>query len=351
MRHNDNAIREALAAEILSLGWDETTVAGVARHAGVTVGAIYARAESIVELANEVWSHTLSEVLAEPIGEIEEALRAIDSAKLVSVSEWMIRNKGDISVALELVIAALFDDELEEVVGVGFGDILRSHTAVDANRSRVQAAATTLAIGFMLGQALARRHAEVQSLTAREAELLCSYWRAAEIEIDVKLQRPLVRTRDNRDDSGKRRSIIDVLSKRGYRRATISRMARASGLTPGALFARFHSKAELIADAAEHLLYSPLEVWSQYDGVIREFGSPIARTLFLREYMNPGQRDENKILLELARVGEVHPELQKFRTPPDALQRTHLAMALLATYLPEAWELPFCGPFAIGTAT
>lgn len=46
VRENDRRLRTALEEIIVETGWGSVTVTGVAKRAGLTVGAVYARAES-----------------------------------------------------------------------------------------------------------------------------------------------------------------------------------------------------------------------------------------------------------------------------------------------------------------
>ena len=349
-RANDEAIRAALIGEISSVGWDAATVSGIAKSAGVSVGAVYARAETLSELANQLWVSTLKFRFEDFFDAVADTLEEQEPNKLIELSELMQQHQADYSVALELVIASLFDDELEEVIGQEFAQSLN---AAVTRESSVHSAAITLAFGLLLGQAMARKHSKVEILSEHDARLLCSYWRSEYLEVDTSRQIPLNPYRDSELQTGNNNSlsILRVVAKRGYRKATVSRIARALGMTPGGLFGGHKSKAELIGQAAKDILMTPMDVWKQYSFLMDSGSSPLARALFLREYMNPCHEDYWKIALELARVGESYPELSDFRTPADPLQRTHLAMALIAAFSPESWKLPFYGPFLNGTAT
>lgn len=348
---NDAAIREALIVEISQQGWDAVTASAVARSANVSVGALYARAETLAELANEMWVVELSPEIRQIVVDIYQALQDHDPNRLIQVSAMMRKNRLRVSVALELVVAALFDDELEEVIGADFRSSLTPFATSSEGTTAVHAAAFTLSLGFMLGQALARRHGRVPPLTRVEADLHCAFWTAERVDCDDRLQIELEPLRIDNEANPVASGILSVIARRGYRRATVARMARASGLTPGAIFAGAHSKAELVAQAANSALLSPIEVWKQYHPLLERHGSAVARALFLREYMSPAHRDYWRVALELARVGELERALDSFKTPSDPLQRTHLAMALLAAYLPDAWSLPFQGLFEKGSAT
>lgn len=349
-RANDEAIHSALIQVVSVDGWDNATVSSVAKKAKVSVGAIYTRAENLPELANQVWSTTLKSYIVSFFEVLLDALEAQDSDKLIDLSRNMEQHQIEYSVALELIIASLFDDELEEVIGQDFRQLLCEATQKE---SSVQSAAATLASGLLIGQALARRRSAVGVLTRRDANLLCSYWRSGLVGLDTARQMTLApyRAPSGEDQGRSARAILSVIAKRGYRKATVSRLARAQGMTPGAIFAGHKSKADLVGQAAQEVLLTPIQLWEQYGSLMDAGTSPLARALFLREYMHPRHEEYWKIALELARVGESFSELEEFRTPRDALQRTHIAMALIASFSPHAWKLPFYGPFLQGTAT
>lgn len=348
---NDVAIQQALLSEITEKGWDAVTVSSIAKRAGVSVGAIYARAENLPELGNQLWTEVLGTEMRNFFGDVVNALGQQSTIALKSLTSHMRSERRLFSAALELVIASLFDDELEEVVGVVFRGYVEQPGELEL--TAVQRAAFTLSSGFLLGQALARKHYDISTLSDHDADLLCSYWSSEVVIPDLSLQIPLHPIRQDMGDDANlhARAIVEVIAKRGYRKATISRMARAQGVTPGAIFGGYKSKAELVNQAAQAVLLTPMEVWEQYAGLRDSGTSPLARALFLREYMNPKHENYWKIALELARVSESTEELAGYKTPDDALQRTHLGMALMAAFSLNAWELPYYGPFMHGSAT
>lgn len=349
---NDTAIRQSLVHEIASQGWDSVTISNIAKTSGLSVGAVYSRAETLPELANELWAFQLRAFFSDFLKQLETALVSQNPSQLIELSASMERQRDMFSVVLELAVASQFDDELEEVVGQDFGTLIQGAIQGNPKHTLSQSAGFTLTLGFLLGQAFARKHHVVGCLSHDDAALLCSYWVSAETDLGTNGQITLQPFRTSEAETNENSlSILKVIAKRGYKKATVSRMARAQGMTAGAIFGGYKSKADLVGQSAAKVLLTPMEVWHQYSDLMDAGASPLARALFLREYMNPRHEDYWKIALELARVGETSQELAPFRTPEDALQRTHLAMALIAAYAPQAWKLPFYGPFLNGTAT
>jgi AcrR family transcriptional regulator len=52
---NDEALRNAAVQVTHEVGWDSVTFSGVARVAGLSVGAVYGRAETQAELGIDLW--------------------------------------------------------------------------------------------------------------------------------------------------------------------------------------------------------------------------------------------------------------------------------------------------------
>ncbi|MDH6536877.1 TetR/AcrR family transcriptional regulator [Aurantimicrobium minutum] len=353
-RLNDEAILSALAYSISDQGWDVISVSGVAKKAGVSVGAIYARAENLSELANMLWEIRLRTVIKEVLGLIAHACDSSSPELILRASSFFDLNKSTISPALELIIASQFDDELAEVIGIDFTNLISEMTVPRSSSLAVrhQAASRFLTLSFLFGRALAvSSGAVIEPLSYEEAKVLASFSRMKPEDKLESIGSPIF-LKDSAGEGGEAElSILDVISKWGYRRATVSRMARAAGQTPGALISGFTSKADLVAEAARKLIYSPMEMWLPFEARISSEGSPKIRAGFLHGYLAPENRGWWKLNLELARVAETYQELEQFKTPADALQRTHLAVMFLALFTEGAADLPFIGPFRAGTTT
>lgn len=356
VRENDRRLRAALEAIIVESGWSSVTFTGVAKRAGLTVGAVYARAESPAELGNDLWTHTTGGFLEQSLDHLLAAAASGDPAAVRSFAAAWDEQQATVSVLVELLIASLFDDELAEGVGASARELLSARCTPARSDDTHRAAVATLVTAFFLGRALALRSTgALPPLTDDQVAVLASYWSAVPADINPDDIRPLAFLRDSsRSDpavSTLDRSVIEVLGRVGYRRCTIARIARAAGVTKGTISTRYTSKATFIADAAGRTLLTPLEVWSQYEPVIEQHGPLVARALFLAAFLRPEHRSAWSVNLELAHVALAVPELAAFAAPPDTLQHTHLGVMLVACFVPGLDELPFAGPFGAGSAT
>ncbi|WP_281640492.1 helix-turn-helix domain-containing protein [Aurantimicrobium minutum] len=352
---NDLAIYTALEELISEIGWDAVTVSGVAKKAGVTVGAIYARAENISELANNLWQRSLEITIWNYFNSISVAARSGNPQKLIDVSKVHENSISLIKVGLELIVASVFDDELNEVIGESFSGLLKKQLGIshDSQLSGQRQAALFLVTSFLVGRVLAQfAGAELSPLSQEEAQTLAGFYEAPEAEhlpLNI-LHVEFIRNSES-NDLLIEKSTLNSITKWGYRKATFARIARQAGVTPGALITGHSSKLELVAHSAEALLFSPQQVWQPFEEQIPKYGSPEIRTEFLFEYLKPQNLDNWKLNIELARIAGISPELRQFKTPGDALQRTHLAVMLLAIFLPDLHNLPFKGCFKVGATT
>lgn len=353
-RLNDEAILDAVCTLILKQGWDEISISGVAKEAGVSVGAIYARAENLSELANNLWEARLRGVVEEVLDRISEAIVSADIEKMLKVSSYMDQQRNLLTPTLELLVASQFDEELAEVISEDFTRLisLRTVPLTESLADRHLSATHFLVMSFLFGRTMAmRRGNELEPLSYAEADILAAFSQMKPEEVNIPVASTEFLKQSESENSSWGLSVLQVISKWGYRRATVSRMSRSTGQTPGALISGYTSKADLVGQVAREFLYSPMEMWEPFVTRIPQEGSAEIRASFLKVYLAPDNRGLWKLNLELARVAETYPELAQFKTPSDALQRTHLAVMFLALFTYGASELPFLGAFRAGATT
>lgn len=351
-------IFSAIRTEILERGWDGVTISGIAKQAGVTVGAIYSRSENASELANLKWTERLLAPFESIIATLVDAARSGSVEEFASAASAFDAYAEGNSIVFDLAMASLFDEELGEVVHRDIARILSDHIhqGQGGTNSPTHSAATALLLFFFMGRALAiRARGRAIKLGKAQISTISGYWSAPESRIRHSDVAPVLFVRqdhaDPTPDMALLRGVIEVLSKWGYRRATISRIARATGMTPGAVLAAHGTKAALVQDAASTLVNSPAEVWHQYAPVIENLGPLRARAAFLAAFLDPIHSKHWKLNIELARVAESIPELSSFKTPNNTLEHTHLGVMFVACFVDGLADLPFDGPFTVGSAT
>lgn len=354
---NDAAIRGAAAAMVLRSGWDALTFTGVAKGAGLTVGAVYARAESPVELGIDLWTHSVRAWLESAIGDLVRCAVAGDGeGVLAQLRRW--ERDSLAAIAIEFLIAALFDDDLAEVIAPdATGTLVGAEAeAGGAQDDASRAAARVLLTSFAFGRAIAQRaDARLPEIGVRDGRTLAAHFHANQTAADLPASPPLrwVRPMDGADpqDAAVLRAAIDVVGRVGYRRATIARIARAAGVPRGSVLRGQGSKADLVAEAARLALIPPGEVWSQYADVVAVQGPLTARAMFLADFLRSGNRPLWALNLELARMSRSIPELREFCPGGSVLEQTHLGVMLTASYRPGIEGLPYAAPFSAGSTT
>lgn len=357
--HNDRALREAAAETIHELGWDGLTFTGVAKRAGLTVGAVYGRFESKAELGIDLWQDSVWPWFEQRVVSIIEA--AVASAPEALKDELLQWDQDErmTSVTVELLIASLFDSDLHDVVGEDASRLISRYVSPSASAPRVsrhQAAAANLVLSFAFGRAVALcAGVAPDQLGPAQLKVLAGGFSAEPFKQKIPRAQPLRWEQPMADLEPAIRDVlqstIDVIGTVGYRRATIARIARRSALPRGSVLWHYSDKAQLVAAAAEHGLYSPEEVWEQYEPVVAKYGPLMSRAIFLSDFFKPSNRTLWAVNLELSRTSRLVPELTKFCPSSHVLGQTHLGCMLTAVFAPDLSKLPYAGPFTAGTAT
>lgn len=339
-------------------GWDSVTFTGVARRAGLTVGAVYGRAESTAELGLDLWESQIGPWFRAVYAGVMEAGMAGDPKAVTGALHAWDQSPDLTGVVVDLLIASLFDEELGEVIGAEVGAMLAAH-CVPSQSPRIsaqQAAAGTLLSSFALGRAIAiRGGASLHPLTPQQSRALAGLFGSTSTRTSIPKPPHLtwVRSMDELDSQTQAllRGTLAVIGKVGYTRATIARIARGARIPRGSVMSHYDTKAELIGEAARHALIPPGEVWAQYEGVVARHGPLVSRAMFLADFLKPENRSLWRVNLELARVARFVPELVEFRANANVLEHTHLGVMMAASMLPDLSGLPYVGPFQAGSAT
>lgn len=356
---NDRALRQAAFESIIETGWDGLTFTGVAKKAGLTVGAVYARAENPAELAIDLWEHTAAPWFEESVAAVIDSARAGDVDGMTATVDRWDRAEDMSAVVVGLLMASLFDEDLKEVIGHHARDTLSASMVPSTTTPRVtkhEAAAATLVLSFAFGRAITLRGGvQPPPFTRQQAEVQAGMFAGAAARGPSKPPKPLVWIRPMADVDPTQRAILQgalaVVGRVGYRRATIARIARAAQVPRGSVMSHYKDKAHLVGEAAELGLIPPGEVWEQYADVVEAHGPLISRAMFLAEFLKPENRPLWAVNLELSRMARLLPELATFRPTPNVLENTHLGVMLAASLMPDLSGLPFAGPFTAGTAT
>ena len=258
-QENDERLLDAALDEIAEVGVDRLGMSGVARRAGLTTGALYSRYENVNELAAAVWSARVRDT---HLGFIDDAIRLLvdgdTDVHLAEVTKELIAPSPETIAALELLALARRVDELEEVVTPDLASRMKAWGATPRARARRRRAQVIFTLGSMWGILLhsipRNRHVQWDPMLERVAR---SFAQDYDIPSDRLVAESVGPVRADVGDAAQN-SLIDSVSaiaaRVGFERATASRIARRSGLTSGAIYARYQTKDDLLAHAVEVLL-------------------------------------------------------------------------------------------------
>ena len=348
---NDEAIRAAGISVIVDSGWDAMTFSEVARRAKLTVGAVYGRAESKADLGADLWTSTLFPALSVGLNGLAEAVASGSVTEVTEVLRSWSDPSDELQAATSLAIAAIFDDDLHEVIGPDMTALLDSHCGRLVGRSGPASAASALSMGGVFGRVLASQS---------DARLPVAGRAAAQREIDMSLatgraealpRLPLISfqrtpaTNDPHLDLLQMAALV-VIGRVGYRWATVARICRLAQVSSGSMFARFESKAELVTSAATAMFVSHAEQTRVLKSVAMNTGMAVANAMILRAFLDPAVRGQRGMRLELARVAEHHPELQGINVLGARAQQSVLGLGRVGSYASEVARLPFVVPLA-----
>jgi AcrR family transcriptional regulator len=237
---NDEALRDAALALVAEGGWENLALQGVASRAGLTVGAIYARAENKSELGIDLWRSRCLPALSSELAALAAAIGGPTEPYRDALRRWFTP-APDLAGSLELALSARFDADLGEIV-------------LDDLRTLAVRVRPTL--GSPLNdRTLARLH------LAFGAAFLTLSGERLEVPAGPPLEKALtgpqtvvapILVADVPDDEEALAILAaarEVLVRVGHRRATAARIARTAGITTSALFGRFPTKALLFAAA------------------------------------------------------------------------------------------------------
>ena len=257
---NGDRLLEAALDEIVAVGVDRLGMSGVARHAGLSTGALYGRYENVAELAADVWTRRVRTI---HFAFIDRAIRIlVDGGSTVGVAELareLSSPTRETVAALELLAVARRVDEVEEVVTADLDTWMRSWGAAPGSRARRRRAHVVFTLGAVWGILLhsipcPARAVDWQPVLDRIAWCFAQEYVSPEDRYVAESVGPV------RADVGDaaQNSLIDSVSaitaRVGFERATTSRIAPPGRSHLGRDLPRYRSKDELLTHAVEVLL-------------------------------------------------------------------------------------------------
>ena len=380
---NDATLDAAIVAVIADTGWDELSVNKVAKAAGLTTGAVYARHTDKTALGTHAWERLLRAPLTEALDNaITTGLAAsgptpeTPDATLPAFASAMrafIRPVPEIRAALELVMGSQFDPAQRTAIFDPMAKWLGVRCQlVGSGQAPVKAAQATAITAWALGLVLFANRPWVDSMNAEPA-IARIHHALANPSVPVPLP-PVTATylRESPFDTGDPRvdtilgSALESIGTVGYQRTRVLATTQAAGVSESFAFTRYPTKLDLflaVIQTGYSQAYDDLRTFRA--SVTADQGIGIAEAVTWREYLSPDVADRRIVGVETDRLTMYNPRMREITIAADTAlldsiltdvpksQRRamtghlHLDFAsghglpLIGVLLPHSWQLPF----------
>jgi len=257
---NDELFLDAGLDLLRERGPDRFAALELARTAGLTTGAVYARYENPAEILVGLWQNRISTPMemfvVNSLAALSTAERHGDAHAMTSRA--LSNPSGPLRPGVSVLIAATRVPELAEVVGP---DVERWMNELGLNGDPTDPIVASrrcllaAVMGTLLFDTADLFEPADWTFARRVAEAMHVHGSVGRHPLPPPAipSAPVVST-DNESRDALVSGAARVIAHGGIERATTQRIARAAGMTPSALFAEYRTRPELFADVANKLL-------------------------------------------------------------------------------------------------
>ena len=374
VRRTDRALSVASLHVAADEGWGEFTFARVAREAGTSRRPLQDRYADRSELAATTWTESAEPVLRGLLLELLASAGLLetspDHARFVSVLDALAHPVEEVRAAVEFLIVAQFDADLQAAVEQTLGaQITRWCTPAPDSPSREDAARRAFILSAALGLVLVARRPGVGAIDVHRLGALFLAALATPItprhvpDIEAPhIDAPVPFETGDPVRDRILQATLDEIGEHGYDAATVDAIAHRALSSQGALFARYPSKVALFLDASRRQAAFALRANEDWMArVAADWGRGVAEAAFIRESQRPGRHHLRVITLEQMRTGWHEPMVREAVTreyaafiaeahaakPGFNVSEAHAGLAigggtlLLCILYPDAWLLPY----------
>ncbi|TRZ74351.1 MAG: TetR/AcrR family transcriptional regulator [Actinobacteria bacterium] len=256
---NTAAILKALTQEATAVGLDGIAASSIARRAGLTTGAIYSRFENNDEMLIALWEVNIRERFSQHIAETIEYIIGQDeggiSPELISRIE---RPPAVLGLGAEFLVVAQRNEVVGEVVVPQFSKWLRD-AGLNKNATPIECAGAALGASIAIGSILRSFITSSNPNMGPVLRGLRNAYKGARpttSSLSVISLPQIAANTGNEVRDALINATSEVMSRTGFTNATISRIARKSGITSGSIYNVYVDKEELMNDAVSNLLKS-----------------------------------------------------------------------------------------------
>ena len=253
---NAAAVMKALTQEAIDRGLDGIATSSIAKRAGLTTGAVYSRYENNDEMLIALWESVVAPALAAHVRETIDAIISPSSQPSTELITQIEKPSRLLSLGAEFVVMAQRSEVVGEVVIAEVSKWLHdaglSPKSTSITRAGV-ALGASIAIGSILRSYVTGSNPGMRMIV----DGIHNAYLAAK---PTSKPRKTVAPKPIRSATGSplRDALIDataeVMSKTGFTGATISRIARKSGVTSGSIYNFYPDKEALMNDAVSELM-------------------------------------------------------------------------------------------------
>ena len=365
VRHNDVLFKRAAVSLLNEVGWDHLSVRSVSKRCGLTPGAFYGRFEHMEDLASSMWESVLGDSICRPISVAIDALRANDEKGFVDAMHHFAAPPAEMTAAIELLEASLFDETLSQTVGAKFASFIDSCTSVERNevvQATVAATVIYLALGLVLFalRPWTRGHNLDDELRRYFAALRApgDPAKTPTAPIARYLYESPYETGDERLDL-LLSAATTTFGELGFHKATVQKICKNAGVSKGFMMGRFASKLALFSTMTEMTWEKAISDSNEFIlEAAAERGAGMAEAVAWRELQNPALRNKQRLAIETNRMMRLFPAIDALATAkeldsitsltggaPTPFIHTEMAlgigMVMASLFLPELCELPY----------
>lgn len=315
---NDELFLDAGLDLLRERGPDRIAALELARSAGLTTGAVYARYENPAEIMVGLWQNRMATPMRMFLENGVDALTADVEVAHLTATKALSNPNGPLRPGVSVLVAATRVPELAEVVRPDIEswiDDLRLDADSEGTHEK-QKAVMAAALGCLMFSTVDLFDNDDWVFLRRVARLAHSDRPIGRFPL------PSPKSLDEfRVDTGDvaRDAIVNgaarVIAHGGIERATTQRIARAAGLQPSELFARYRTRPELFADVARKILTTVFESSRTIGRPDAEEGSSSWQERFLvhklseyRSLLQANGQDHRLLRLEFLLAG-MHDEV------------------------------------------
>jgi AcrR family transcriptional regulator len=250
---NDVAIANAAVSEILRVGVDRVSLREVALRAGLTHGAAYARYEDVSELLIDLWHSRLSAVAVELLDLSMRAAEEQSEATLRALFDRIRQPRPEDLAMVEMLLVSrrmpILHEETEPFIKKHFH---REDDLTEESRALFTRSLSLFGLAMVSVFEGHYFNDDQNHIDVMENALVTALReKPSGVTPGETVSDEMARPGDE-DDNLRARLVYAtyvVVAKSGYHEATVSRIARRTDCSPGAIYKLYRSKQDLVLDS------------------------------------------------------------------------------------------------------